>query len=189
MAGKSHMALSPNIRVAGSSRFQEKVERSLTQIDRTETGRKLFSGITQTGRRVTIVPSPDGKNHSRPLDREDAYEDPVDGARGRGTSATVLFNPDKTTLGSGTEAWQRRPAYVGLFHELVHAWDYTHGKLAPGRTNGIKNDELAAVGLPYDDDGDPSTPKVLPNRVTENDLRREVGLPLRKAYAHSSSYF
>ena len=38
------------------------------------------------------------------------------------------------------------------------------------------------IGLPFDHDGDPSTPTVLPSRPSENDLRAELGLPLRTRY-------
>jgi hypothetical protein len=172
-----------DIRVSGSSAFQRKVEQDLLDIAATRTGKRLLRGLAETRHSVTIVPSPDGKNHSHPLNREDAYVDPDDGTLGPGTSATVEFNPDEKSL--GPEPWEHRPPFVGLFHELIHAWDYTHGALAPGVTGRTKNDELSAVGLPFDDDGDPSTPEVMPDRVTENDLRLELGLALRDEYMPS----
>jgi hypothetical protein len=177
----------PNILIEGPPRYQEKVAKALAQIARTRTGQKLLSSLERTHKRITIRPSLDGRNRARPVDRGRALRD-FDGARGPGSSAIIDFDPDATVYGGGRKAWMRRPAYVGLFHELVHAWDYTHGALAPGTTGGTKNSELSAVGLCFDHDGDASTPRVRrSDGLTENDLRAEVGLPRRMGYGHSRS--
>jgi hypothetical protein len=175
-----------SVRILGSPGYRARVEKALAQIASTRAGQRLFAGLEHTGRRVTIRPSQDGKNHARPLDREDAMMSRR-GIRGPGTSATVRFDPDCRSYGSGRKPWMRRPPYVGLFHELIHASDYMHGALAPGTTNGKKNCELSAVGLPYDHDCDPTTPMIRrTDGIAENDLRAEVGLPLRKSYGSSS---
>ena len=50
----------------------------------------------------------------------------------------------------------------------------------------ISNTERQAVGLPVDHDGDPRTPERLvpwhPGELTENGLRRELGLETREFY-------
>jgi hypothetical protein len=174
-------AIEKSVRIDGPPRYRDKVELALSQIASTRTGKKLLAGLERTGRQVTIRPSLDGKNHARPLDREDATAD-IDGMRGPGSSGIIRFDPESRRVGRGDKAWMRRPPYVGLFHELVHAWDYMHGALEPGRTNGTKNCELSAVGLPFRQDGD------LVRRadgISENDLRAEVGLPKRTSYGGS----
>jgi hypothetical protein len=178
-----------SIRIHGPPRFTQKVEKALALIASTRTGQKLLRGLDQTGRHVRIRPSLDRKNHARPIDRERATMD-YDGFRGPGTSAIVRFDPDQHSYGGGKKPWMRRPAFVGLFHELIHASDYMHGSLAPGRTRGKKNCELSAVGLPYDHDGDPTTPMIKrSDGISENDLRAEIGLPKRMSYGRPSSSF
>ena len=57
----------------------------------------------------------------------------------------------------------------------------------------MKNDELQAVGLPcntepFDFDKDPATPALPTNpaQFSENGIREELGLPLRKTYIYYS---
>jgi hypothetical protein len=77
----------------------------------------------------------------------------------------------------GKEKWAKNaPADVTLFHELVHARDVTHGTLLPGRSKEgkkeVTNLELGTIGL-----------KVNPlNPFSENQYRKERGLPLRTSY-------
>jgi hypothetical protein len=42
--------------------------------------------------------------------------------------------------------------------------------------------ERAAVGLPYDQDGNPATNEANHRKTTENAYREALGLPLRKFY-------
>ena len=46
----------------------------------------------------------------------------------------INYNPERISLGG--EDWQNRPPVVGLFHEMVHAYNYATGTLAPGQTGG-----------------------------------------------------
>jgi len=50
----------------------------------------------------------------------------VDYSRGRNyythTTNTVTFNPRKLFTGNGSEDWMHRPIYIGLAHELIHAY-------------------------------------------------------------------
>jgi hypothetical protein len=80
---------------------------------------------------------------------------------------------------------------VVLYHELAHVEDQFAGTKAPGTYHGpdnpgVPNREREAVGLPIDDDRDPSTMDRLdsdhPFVLTENGLRAELGLPARLAY-------
>jgi hypothetical protein len=92
---------------------------------------------------------------------------------------------------------------VVLYHETAHAYNDTSGTMQAGKyqqingsdpTNdrkdvGINNAERQAVGLPndgvpHDWDNNPATPKTrdMPIGITENGLRRELGLPDRASY-------
>lgn len=91
------------------------------------------------------------------------------------------------------------PSVIALFHELCHAYNHATGTLLPGTSpqpshgmlppKQVRNTELQAVGLPtsaalFDFDGDASTPptNTNPQTLSENGLRKELGLPLRTRY-------
>jgi Ca2+-binding RTX toxin-like protein len=97
---------------------------------------------------------------------------------------SIEYNPSYNNSFDG-------PPVVVLYHEMAHVYDYEYGTLAQGTYTGtdnpdVPNREREAVGLPIDDDGDPSTPnRVDPNHpydYTENGLRDEMGAPLRPTY-------
>ena len=90
-----------------------------------------------------------------------------------------------------------------LYHEMAHAYNDTSGTMQKGqyagangndpandrKDVGINNAERQAVGLPndgvlHDWDNNPATPKThdMPIEITENGLRRELGLPDRPSY-------
>ena len=85
---------------------------------------------------------------------------------------------------------------VVLYHEMSHAYNGVTGTFQPGTYRGtgpdsgnVPNAERQAVGLetsaaPFDFDGDPSTPATTHNPIglTENGIRRELGLPDRPNY-------
>ena len=96
---------------------------------------------------------------------------------------TVLYNP--------TYVHAAGPPITTLYHELAHVDDSFGHTIAGGvyagpDDAGVRNQEREAVGLPFDDDGDPSTPDRLdpdhPYALTENALRQELGVPLRPTY-------
>lgn len=92
------------------------------------------------------------------------------------------------------------PPLITFVHEVGHAYNGATGTGLPGntqersayspeRSKPVPNRELQAVGLrnsavPQDLDGDPSTPPttINPEHVTENGMRREMGLPERKTF-------
>jgi uncharacterized protein YukE len=101
--------------------------------------------------------------------------------------ATIGYNPRNDDLARNPPA----PPVVVLYHEFAHAYDLMTGGLDARVYTGtdnpyVPNSERIAVGLPINDDGDPSTPDQLapghPYPLTENGLRQELNLPLRTRY-------
>ena len=79
-------------------------------------------------------------------------------------SVTVIdFNANIMNTPDGN-----RPAFIGLAHELIHAYYNLKGKAFPGA-----EEELATVGIS----------KVKNRSITENAIRAEHGIELRKAYS------
>ncbi|WP_438869563.1 M91 family zinc metallopeptidase [Pseudomonas sp. L1(2025)] len=95
------------------------------------------------------------------------------------------------------------PPLLQLYHQMVHAFNGGHGTVLPGSQPVIGADgkpveedgepktnlnvEYQAIGIPtdgtlYDFDNNPMTPPTAtnPSPYTENDMRREMGVPLSK---------
>jgi Ca2+-binding RTX toxin-like protein len=169
-----------SVTVAGSAEFQERVESDLDALRSLPSGRGLLRDMDATGHSTTIRETSGGNatGYTNPADRLMTGGNTANGA---GTDATVRYNPE-STLRPGGHAWSRRPPIVGLYHEMVHAENAGRGSMPTGNTDGTKNRERIAVGLPIDEDGDASTPRTQPNRWTENGLRQELGLARRARY-------
>lgn len=108
---------------------------------------------------------------------------------------TVYYNPTFST--------PHAIPLTALYHELCHAYNFVTGTqflgASPDGHSGVKqapqvnNIELQAVGLPcavkpFDFDKDPATPPLTtnPKPYSENGMREELGLPLRKTYIRYS---
>jgi len=127
----------------------------------------------------------------------------ADALNGKGSDTEVYFNPkadpDIMTVdpATGNVSAAKRPAFIGLAHELIHAErsmrgeaidygitaDYTYQiskrRIDAGRdleirthTQHVPKEELATVGLAYNKNGD----------ITENMIRAEHNLRPRGAY-------
>ncbi len=171
-------SIGSSVSVSGSDEFSARVESDLDALRSLPVGQELLRDLDASGRSTTIQET-SGGNSAGGTNFSDGFMS-VDGTPGKGTDSQVNYNTSRISLGG--EEWMTRPPVVGLEHELVHAWDLVNGKLAPGETSGTRNLENAAVGLPYDHDGDPSTPVHTPDRPTENQLRDELNLPTRPRY-------
>jgi hypothetical protein len=168
-----------SIQIRGDAEFQARVESDLDALRSLPAGREMLLELDNSGHTTTIEPTTGG-NMAFPANN-DVWLQP-DGSPGPGADATIRYNTSRVILGGGAEDWMTRPPVIGLFHEMVHAYNFTTGTLPPGYSGGTRNAERGAVGLPYDHDGDPSTPWTNPNPVTENDLRAQLGLPRRPHY-------
>lgn len=169
-----------NVSVNGDARFTNRVQSDLDAMRSVPSGRALLNDIDNSGRNTTISETGGGNatnytHASRRLMNGDNT------ANGIGTDAQVSYNTTRTEL-SGGHAWSHRPPVVGLQHELVHAENAANGAMPRGLTDGDKNRERIAVGLPIDQDNDASTPRIQPNRHTENGFRSDLNLERRAQY-------
>jgi hypothetical protein len=170
--------LGSSISITGNANFRARVESDLDAIRSMPIGQELLKGLDDSGKKTTIQET-SGGNSAGGTKFMDGFMT-ADGKRGPGTDSQVNYNTTRTSLGN--EDWMTRPPVVGFFHELVHAYDMVNGTLAPGETEGTRNLENAAVGLPIDHDGNPNTPKITQDRPAENHLREELNLPRRPRY-------
>lgn len=74
---------------------------------------------------------------------------------GDGAGATVRWGPDITqVMPDGTDnqpPWSKRPPWIALAHELIHAWRMVTGRLVFHPTTEMYHEEAMTVGLPpYD---------------------------------------
>jgi hypothetical protein len=127
---------------------------------------------------VIIVPTADDRPRTKSTqrDREVAQDAPpgsVVRLSGGGTGAVVRYDPDRAYEAVGGIL---TPAYIALAHELIHALHGLSGDLLEEyswETQGALREEARTVGIgPY-----------CQQRISENAIRKERGLPLRQYYA------
>ncbi len=175
--------------IEGSEEFKKRVESDLNALRSIPIGREMLLALDNSGHKVTIREDLEGNgNRIYALDLERAYAH-WGGEPNEGSDVIIYYNRERVILGNGPEEWMSRPPIVGLFHEMVHAYNFTTGTAIQGNIDGtrtwnpcISNVEFQAVGLPYDHDNDPNTPLVEPDQLTENKFREFLGLPLRPVY-------
>jgi Effector protein len=91
---------------------------------------------------------------------------------GKGVSCFIRWNPENDFIGSKAQLdvnapenrWRRRPPWIGLAHELIHAWRYLTGRCifaSRSNTEQPRLSEWLTVGLPPVDRG----------KYTENKFR------------------
>ncbi|MDM5182245.1 M91 family zinc metallopeptidase, partial [Massilia sp. DJPM01] len=92
----------------------------------------------------------------------------------------ILWNSAKTHIRDGSEDWHYRPSFIGLGHELIHAWAEDAGRKPQGDTglDQLSYDEHGTVGIPR-----PSGKPTANYPFTENMFRKECGCAKkREAY-------
>jgi hypothetical protein len=162
--------------------FPTLVKEALAQIYATASGKKLLLGIASRtasakfGYTVCIKRADmtyDGTCETKWKGTNVAKRGDEAAATSGGTSITaVTYNPNMISTPDGN-----RPSWIGLAHELIHAYYNLKGKGLPAglvqNVNGqVEQEELATVGL------GPG-----PHRsITENMIRGEAGIPLRTTY-------
>ncbi|NWA69122.1 M91 family zinc metallopeptidase [Pseudomonas reactans] len=186
------------VRVIGSPQFQQRVNDDLQQLAGSPNGKKMFEALyaaeLRSGTPINIYELQDETNGmfapSNPPMPPSTTQGDMAGTPVYG--GAVYYNP--SYIGN-------RMSNVPLFyHELCHAYNAVTGSRLPGESEDgedgnkprpmIANIELQAVGLPtqampFDFDHDPSTPptNTNPAEFTENGIREELGMPLRKQYS------
>lgn len=183
------------VRVIGNAQFQKRVNDDLQLLASSPVGQKMFEVLyaaeQSSGTPINIYELQDETNglfvphnHSNSATNIQGNSPGVPSYGG-----AVYYNP--------TFISNRISNIPVLYHELCHAYNSVTGTFFPGESedgiDGIKprpltpDSELQAVGLPtnatpFDFDNDPSTPptNTNPSPFTENGIRGELGMPLRK---------
>ncbi len=186
--------------VRGSDEFRQRVMDDLEMLRSSPVGRQMLASFDAARQRdrvtVTIEEITEDNGFASRSRASNPFLDPATGRRGTPTNATIGYNPTFAPtfeFADGTAAYT--PPSVVLYHEMAHAYDYTHGTLRPGTYQGVDtadrgrvpNLERVAVGVPLDHDNDPGTPERLdsanhPDALTENGIRQEMNLQLRRSY-------
>jgi hypothetical protein len=180
------------VKVEGSDAFRQRVEAEIDFLRSSPNGQQMlaeFDRAAGNGNTVTIRELANEQNgYAQTLGRGNA--EISDGKAGEGSDVQINYNPS-----FHMDAF---PApVVVLYHEMSHAYNGVNGTFQPGTYQGtgpddgqVPNAERQAVGLetsaqPFDFDRDPATPATTHNPIalTENGLRRELGLPDRPSYS------
>ncbi|PKV50833.1 RHS repeat-associated protein [Aquimarina sp. MAR_2010_214] len=143
-------------------------------------GQNLVDGLVSSDKVVTIVNSPDDKNHTIPFDQEGAV------TTNEGDS-TVEFNPNNTNSGVDVSGNKNRPSEIGLAHELGHSRDIANGTEPIGASNfvtpfkDLPDSERFQQGSFINNTLRQLTKREAKIRNSvENPIRRERGLKARK---------
>jgi Ca2+-binding RTX toxin-like protein len=185
-------AIGTNIVVNGSDEFKERIEADLEMLRGSQVGRQMLEGFDNSKHTVTIEEFNDQNGRAFATNGIDTHLDPITDKPGKTDDATFQINPRFYPA-------DHIPPIVVFYHEMAHAYDYTHGTLANGVYDGVDKDdaknpvlddvnnaERVAVGLPIDHDTNPKTKEQTdanhPEALTENALRKELNRPIRPAY-------
>lgn len=183
--------LGSSIRIEGSPAFVQRMNAEMDWLRSSPNGQQMLAEFDKAaegkGNTVTIRELANEQNGYAQTFSGDA--DIVNGRPGAGGDVTISYNP--------SFHMEEFPApSVVLYHEMSHAYNGVNGTFQPGTYRGtgpdsgsVPNAERQAVGLetsamPFDFDGDPSTPATTanPDHLTENGIREELGLPDRPSY-------
>jgi len=167
--------------------FPSLVNDALAQIAKTPTGLKLLTGISGMANKAQF-------GYTVCIQRADMTYDADCATKWKGTNVARRGGRDAeksaTTPGSSAVTAIKynanmiatpdgnRPSWIGLAHELIHAYYNLKGEGLPEgqkqmNVNGqVEKEEMATVGL------GPG-----PHRsITENQIRKEANVPLRSTY-------
>ncbi len=179
------------VTVEGSDAFRQRVEAEIDFLRSSPNGQQMlaaFDAASAKGNTVVIRELANEQNgYAQTLGRGNA--EITNGRAGAGSDVIISYNPS-----FHMDAFPA-PAVV-LYHEMSHAYNGVTGTFQPGTYRGtgpdsgnVPNAERQAVGLetsarPFDFDNNPATPATTHNPIalTENGIRRELGLPDRPNY-------
>ncbi|MFF3228171.1 M91 family zinc metallopeptidase [Nocardia suismassiliense] len=170
------------IEIEGSPEFVARTEADLDMLRASPTGQQMlaemqrahddsgFLGMVKENLTITEYPESDNSK----------AQDGVAGGN------EIEYSPRIDHIDDG-------PPAVVLYHEMAHVYDYMTGNYDDTTytgddqlNHGEEQGERVAVGLPVDHDHNPDTPeRIDPDHrieLTENGLRREMGVPRREHY-------
>ncbi len=179
--GSWERQLGKSINISGTPAFENRVLSDLNALRSLPSGQSMLRDLDRAGRTTTIQDSPVDASYFQADASINRFQTNRNTANGRGTGGTINYSPSSTDSGENN-AWAHGPPIVGLNHEIGHAENAAQGSMPLGNTDGEANRERIAVGLSIDDDGDPNTPRIQPNRNNENRLRAELNLERRERY-------
>lgn len=179
-------AVPKNISISGDEGFKARVTSDLEALASTSLGQELMNSIAATGRRVSINATDAGNYCS--FDMSAYVKD--NGQANSGSDSAIAYNRSRIDVGNAV--WSERPAVVGLYHEMVHAYDAAKGILDGNvyyyngtKATGINGDngevlgaELQAVGININSD----ELHMNPANFSENGIRSFLGLDRRLIY-------
>jgi RHS repeat-associated protein len=169
VAGNPVSLYDPNgleIRPVGTPADIKRIEKGLAVLGECSKSAAAMIRFLKVSERIVTITI----DRSR-LDRYGADRDDKD------APGLVSWNPDQKHNFDGSRPWHHRPSYIGLGHELIHAWVWVSETPSIGDTNRRKvgYEEWGTVG---------ATRKFgLPNAnypFTENMFRQECGCAARR---------
>ena len=173
--------------VGENREFRQWAESNVDALRSLPSGRDLLTSIDGSGRPVRIEQADDFARNT---------ETPIGGtgeAGDRARRSVVGLAMGRSTLYGNGRAEDESNGASNLSHEFGHADDDLRGRSPQGQMpqtppgggipTMVDNLERETVGLPYDHDQNPATPiQNAGNGVTENDIRRDLGMPRRTFY-------
>lgn len=182
-----------SILIDGTPAFQSRIRADLETLAASPTGQAMITDITRVGLPV----DQGGSDYTMSI-----AETSIEGGASLGIPG--YFGPSRLQINpaySHSDANGRVTPIVVLYHEMAHGRNVMNDNMAlgvfadstdpdnpdnPAGGRTVRNEERQAVGLPIDLDGNPDTPAVLsptmPEQLTENALRAELGYPRRASY-------
>jgi hypothetical protein len=171
------------ITIKGPSEFREQTVAALDALAKTRTGKAILAAVAKAGREghaVTIDVGlaastvPDAPTAAAPAATRHESGRCVVERRGKGTGSTIYLSPlMEAFIPNFHDCF---PPAVVIGHELIHAVRNARGESLVGEKlagNATSHEEARAIGVgPYAD-----------ARVSENALRAELGLPLRRDHS------
>ena len=178
--------LGGSLSIQGDAQFVARVECDIETLRSIPIGRSMLAALDDAGRVTGIQQSDQGNFITFDTMKACSWATTVPG---EGTAGQINCDPYRIMLGDGSESWQRRPCIVGLYHEMIHAYNASAGTMQPGYYDAtVPNLEEQAVGLPmpggilWDNDSDPATPAAAGNLSRFHGKRLEgVSEPARAA--------
>lgn len=127
-AGGSVTEYSPAVTIAGDPEFQAQVVDDLDAVAASPSGAATLATIESSGKSVTIEPPGPGDQQNQVTFKDPEASFGTADDPGPGSGATVQYNPDAETTGSGADPSQHRPPEAGLATVLAQAAAGTVGQ-------------------------------------------------------------